>query len=259
MTAFYDPPAGFLASLARRRRGGHATGSNVRRETELWQDGPYLLVVVAFIQAQPLRLVVGRYGALDQEALKGGSHQFHIVTVRPLNSQPDRHSLPLSQETPFDSAFAPVGRVGACLFPPQGGLCSSRHPYSTTPNRCPAIRQSVRRRLARASETRPPPPIRKSDHGRWIWRTMRSASTPPTGSPCVAHRKWHRHTDEPKSAGARRPNGACSRAPATRVPAPSTTRRRGESPWSSGCSEYGCDCAYLRIVCSCPTVYPLFG
>src|SRR5512143_128553 len=250
MTALHHPSARSLTGLTGEILGLRTARPNMSRETELLQASSHLIIVVALVQAQALRLVVCRFWPPDHEALESGPHPFHIVAVRPIDHQADRNALSLCQQTALDAALAPVGGVRSCLFPPQGGLWPSPHPYSTMTNRCRATHRNVRRRLARALETRQPPPARKNDHGPWIWRTTESGSGPPTGSPCAARRKWHPRTGDRVSAGVRHRNDGCSRAPAMTAPAPATALRRCKSPSSSGYSGPERDRASLRVVCS---------
>src|SRR5512143_948932 len=241
--ALYHPPTRFLAGLARHRLSFHATRANVSREAKLLQDGADLIVVIALVQAQALRLFCRWFRPLDQNALESCPHPFHLVAVRARYPHADRDALSLRQETAFDTLLAALRRIRSGLFPPQGGLYSWRHPYSTMTNRCLATHRTVRHPPARGSQTRPPRPTPGSDRALWTWHRVRVESGRPTDSRYGAHRKWHPHTGDPPPAGVPHPSGGCSRVPATRAPALSTSRRRGESPPSSGCLGFGHDSA----------------
>src|SRR5512143_412683 len=93
VTALYHPPTRFLAGRARHRLSFHATRTNVSREAKLLQDGANLIVVIAFVQAQALRLFCRGFRPLDQNALESCPHQFHIVAVRPRDPHTDWDSL----------------------------------------------------------------------------------------------------------------------------------------------------------------------
>jgi hypothetical protein len=142
----------------------------------------------------------------------------HIVPVRASNSQADRHTMPLCQQTTFDAVFAPICGVWPRLSPPQGGLWPVPHPYSPRPSQCPAVRQTAQHRPARAAQRRQRRPIEKSGRALWTWRTARSGAGPPTGSRSVGHRRWHRHSGDPAPGGGHPQSGACSAARAAAAP-----------------------------------------
>src|SRR5512143_1342725 len=95
MTPLDPPPARFLAGLARHRLGFYATRANVRRKAKLLKDATDLIVVIAFVQAQALRVLCRWFRPLDQDALKSAPHQLHIMAVRPRYHHADRDTLPL--------------------------------------------------------------------------------------------------------------------------------------------------------------------
>src|SRR5512143_4110792 len=121
VTALYHPPTRFLAGLARHRLSFHTTRANVSREAKLLQDGADLIVIIALVQAQALRLFCRWFRPLDQHALECCPHQLHIVAVRSRYHHPDRDSLSLRHETTFDTLLAAIRRIGPRLFPPPRG------------------------------------------------------------------------------------------------------------------------------------------
>lgn len=99
---------GFGLLPARADMGGKA---------ELLQRGIHLIVVVAGIQAHPLRLFLGRLWPCDDQAFDGRADQFHIMPIGPFYLQADRDAVPLRQQAAFDAGLAPVGGIGPGFFP----------------------------------------------------------------------------------------------------------------------------------------------
>jgi hypothetical protein len=65
--AFDDPTAGSEAGLAFDRLRFFAAAADVRSEAELLGEFAYLVVVVAAVEAEPLRPLAGRLGSLDRD------------------------------------------------------------------------------------------------------------------------------------------------------------------------------------------------
>ncbi len=225
----------------------------------LREHRPYLGVVIPCVQTHALRLLLGRLGPFNHDVLDRCPHQFHIVSVRTVNCQADRHAVALGQQTAFDAGFTAVGGIWPGLFPPQAALWSSPHPYSTTTSQCPVVQRTVRRRPARASETPLPRPIRRSGRGRSTWRTIRSRSARPTGRQCAARRRWQLRTVGQAPVDGHPQNDACLSAWEGAAPSPPPARLRSESPWSSCCLGYERASASSVFLCSYPKVYRLFG
>src|SRR5512143_2913868 len=78
VTPLYDPAACTLAPLADERLGLLPARPNVGFEPELLQGRSHLIVVVTLVQAQALRLIVGRVGSPDHDTVKRSPHQFQI-------------------------------------------------------------------------------------------------------------------------------------------------------------------------------------
>jgi hypothetical protein len=106
------------------------------REAKLMQDVAHLVIVVAFVQTQPLWLIVRRVGSLNDKALESGAHQFHVMPISAVQHQTNREAVAFGQQTAFAVALAAIGRVRPCFFPYRGPW-SSRHPYSASASRCP--------------------------------------------------------------------------------------------------------------------------
>src|SRR6266545_1591297 len=235
VAAFNNPAAGALTSLTRDLLGFFATCANVGRKAKLRQDRPHLVVVIAFVQTHALRLLCAGFGTRNHDAFDRGTQQFHVVPVGAVNRQPNRDAVALGQQAALDAALGAVGRIGAGLFPPRAALWSLPRPYSASSSQSLSAHRSVRRRLARASQTHQLRPIPESGPGRWTWRTTRSGSGPPTGNPFGTHKRSHRRRRDRAHAVAHRRSGGYLRAPAVAAPVRPRVHRRCGSPWWCGC------------------------
>jgi hypothetical protein len=204
------------------------------RKAKLLQCRPHLVIVVAFIQAHPLRLLFCRRGSLHHYALHGGAHQFHIVTIGSVHHQPNRYPVTLRQQGAFHSRFAPVGRIGTGFFPRPVALWSSPRPCSTTPNQVPAIHQTVLSLLALLAllatvlGRHQLAPTLGSGRVRWTWDTNRSGSTLPIGSLYAARKRWRRHSADPPREAVHPRSGGDSHERAAKAEGQPTVRPKSE-------------------------------
>lgn len=259
VASLHDPAASPLARLTRQLLRLFTPRANVGGEAELSQDLSHLIIVVAFVQAHPLGLLLAGLGSLNHNTLNRGPHQLHVVTIRAVDRQSYRNSIALSQQTAFDAVFAAVGRVWPRLFPPQGALWSSPHPYLARTSQCLLAHRSVRGRLATASETLPLRPSRRSGRGRWTWRTTRSGSRPPTGHRFAVHRRWHQHTLGLEPVADHHQSDGCLPEREAAAPVRPKGHLKFETRSSSCCSGYERACASSVSLCSYLAVYQLFG
>ena len=81
MTAFRHPTPRFEARFSLDGLSFFPARANMGRKAELMQDVAHLIIVIAFIQTYPLRLVLGRLGMLEDDALDRRTQQLHIVTI----------------------------------------------------------------------------------------------------------------------------------------------------------------------------------
>jgi hypothetical protein len=140
--------------------------SDMGGESDLGEQSTDVRIVIAFVQAHPLRRVWGRLRPLDGNALDGLPCQLEVMAVGALHCEADRHAAAVGEYTALGAGFATVGGVLAHLFPPQAGLWSSPRSWLTPPSQCRARR---RRRQGPSSTTskRPQPrSILESDDGR---------------------------------------------------------------------------------------------
>src|SRR5205085_378916 len=149
MRPFHYPTPRFEARFSLDGFGLLSSWANMGGKAELTQDIAHLVVVVAFVQAHPLRLLLAWLGTVDDDAFDGRSHQFHIVAIGALNRQTDWQTVPLGEQAAFHPALAPIGRIGAGFFPRPTGLWSSPRPLRAIASRCHTAHQTAAVLLAR--------------------------------------------------------------------------------------------------------------
>src|SRR5262245_60944361 len=134
----HDPPPRSEPCLLRQRLGLLASGTDMGREPELVQQLPYLVILIAVVQAHALCLL--RYGLwpFDHEAVERAPHQFHVMPVGPIDRQPNRYAAAFGQQAALDPAFGAVGRIRPGFFPPRGVPWSSPRPCTASPTPCPS-------------------------------------------------------------------------------------------------------------------------
>lgn len=112
--ALDDPAAGAEAGLAFDRLCFFAAAADVGREAELVEQFADLVVVVATVEAEPLRPLGCRRGPLDRDRLNRLACQLEVVAVRARGADPDRDALSLGEDAPF----RPLAECGSSC---QGG------------------------------------------------------------------------------------------------------------------------------------------
>jgi hypothetical protein len=123
--AFDDPAAGAEAGLAFNRLCFVAAAADVRGEAELRRELAHLVVVVAAIEAEPVRPLPGRAGALDRDRLERGAGELEVVQVRARWRDPERDALALGEERSFRPFLALSVGFGPVSSPPRGALPSA--------------------------------------------------------------------------------------------------------------------------------------
>ncbi len=121
MRTFHHPASGFEASFPFDGLGLFTTASDVGGEAKLLYGLTHLIKVVAFIQAQSLRLLRPRRRALHWDTVHGSPYQLHIVAMGPIHCQPHRNPLGFRQHTAFDARLTAVRGVGTGVPPPPKG------------------------------------------------------------------------------------------------------------------------------------------
>lgn len=123
--ALDDPAAGAVAGLAFEGFGFFAAANDVCGEAELAGEFAHLVVVVAAVEAEPLRLLGRRLGPLDRDRLDRRTRQLEVVAVRARRPDPDRDALALGEEAPFRPFLARSVGFGPVRSPPSGALPSA--------------------------------------------------------------------------------------------------------------------------------------
>src|SRR5712691_12408404 len=85
MAPFYHPTARFEPGFSLDGLGLFSAWANMGGKAECAQDVAHLGVVVAFVQAHPLRVLFTWLRTLDDNAFDRRSQQFHIVAIGSLN------------------------------------------------------------------------------------------------------------------------------------------------------------------------------
>ena len=123
--ALDDPAARSEAGLALERPRFLAAAANVRGEAELFEQLAHLVVVVAAVEAEPLRLLGCRLGPLDRDRLDRRACQLEVVAVRARRADPDRDALALGEQRSFRPFLALSVGFGPVSSPPSGALPSA--------------------------------------------------------------------------------------------------------------------------------------
>jgi hypothetical protein len=87
VAAFDHPASRLLARLSSQFFGFFATGTNMGGKTERLQEGTPLIIIVAFIQTHPLRILLARLGAFHYDTVEGSPRQLHVVPISPFHRQ----------------------------------------------------------------------------------------------------------------------------------------------------------------------------
>lgn len=123
--ALDDPAARSEAGLVFERLCFLAAADDVGGEAELFEQLAYFVVVVAAVEAEPLRLLRCRLGPLDRDRLERRACQLEVVAVGAGRADPDRDALALGEEAPFRPFLALSVGLGPVSSPPSGALPSA--------------------------------------------------------------------------------------------------------------------------------------
>ena len=123
--ALDDPAAGAEAGLALELLRLLAAGADVGGEAELGGELVDLGIVVALVQAEPLRLLRCRLGPLEWDRLDRGAGKLEVVQVRTRWRDRERDALALGEEAPFRPFLALSVGFGPVCSPPSGALPSA--------------------------------------------------------------------------------------------------------------------------------------
>ena len=199
---------------------------------------------VAFVNAEVLRLILGRFGPPNHDRVQRLGQELHVVPIGPGDDKRERGATAVHQQAALGSFFSP-GRSG-CSPPPLAPkeLCLACRPGFAIPKRClPSRRTPPTPPATGAGRILPAATFGNGDESRW--RCRNSWAAPSIGSRCAAHTRWRQKYCAAPSVCVRRPaaggTGACAgradRVAATEV-GPATKARRilptiGLSAWGN--------------------------
>ena len=137
-----DPASCSKSSTPLDALGLFAAGSDVSGESKFADKITDLAVVVAFIEAEPLRRCRCRSRPLDNDVLDRLTRELEVVDVRAGDGEPKGNALRLRQHAAFGAELGPVRWVGPGFFPLRAVLSTSRRPSTASPSRCRQTRRS---------------------------------------------------------------------------------------------------------------------
>src|ERR687895_772367 len=191
LCALHHPPPGFDPGLLFEGLGLFPARPNVGGEAKLGQQIAHFVVVIALIQAHPLRGCRARLRPRDRDTLDGLSGHLEVITIGALDRQADRHATAVGEHAALGAELAAVGWVPAHLFPPQGGLWSWPHPSRAIPSQSPARHRRQAGRSSTMPGRDPPPSTLGSGDARNCWSRYPSHAAHSTGIRYGARRRWH--------------------------------------------------------------------
>ena len=201
----------------------------VQREPESGGQLADLVVVVALVEAQSLRVGLRWGGPPDRNAVDRFSEELVVVPICAIDREAEGDARCVRQQAALGSVLGAVGWIWAGFFPRLAAPLSSRRPSPTTSSRSPSAGRTRGALDARTRGTRPRPPTRRTvgaprSSCRCPWRSGRSMDSPSgarTESP-----PWHCGR---ALAGCGSPAGALAWAAAAAPSCP-----RGHREFSSG-------------------------
>ena len=150
------PASGSVAYSACQRFGFFAPCVQVQGVEELLGQLPHLVVVVAFVQQQSLRLLRRRLGPSNRNALEGFPRQLEVGPVGASDGDAEGHARPVGQQASLRAALGSVRGIGTGFFPHPTALSSSRHREPASPTRCHGVPRTPGARGSTVRGTLPP-------------------------------------------------------------------------------------------------------
>jgi hypothetical protein len=191
MHPFHHPPPRFAACLAFEGLHLFAPAADISGKAKLAYGLPHVLVVIALIQTQALRVLGGWRGMSHRKAVDRHPHQLHVLAIGPRDCQSNGDAGRLCQHATCDACLAAIGGVGAGVFPRPAGPWSVPHPCSASPSLSPSHHPTTPARPPRTARTRPRPPMLATADARWSPRRGPSYPGPSTGPPSATQRRCH--------------------------------------------------------------------
>jgi len=116
--------------------GLFSSGFDMSRIKKLLNQRSDIIIIIAFIKAQVLRVPQTWLRSLYSNTFYGSLNHLHVVTISPVNGNANGDSSTLTQKASFNAFFGPVGRVWPCFFFRPTGLWSWSHPWTAMSNQC---------------------------------------------------------------------------------------------------------------------------
>src|SRR6476620_200765 len=112
-----------------------AAGADMSPQAELVDQLAHLGIIITLVQAEVLGAFFERLLPVLLHflwnALKGGSSEFHVVAVGPVDDQAHGHALRFGQQTALGSTLGAVGWIGPGFFPLPRAPWSLLHPSTS--------------------------------------------------------------------------------------------------------------------------------
>jgi hypothetical protein len=146
-----------------------------------------LVIIIAFVQAQPLGRSRGRCRPLDGNTLNRLPHPLEVMPLSPRHREADGPAAALGAEAARGPELPPIGRMLADLFPPRGAWVMAPSLASPSPSSPCKASEATRPLFHRARKTPAAVPSWKRE-GRHDGSRCPSQAAPATGSQCGARR-----------------------------------------------------------------------
>jgi len=169
MGPLHHPTTRLKAGLSFDRLRFLAARLDVGRITELPDQISHRVIIITFVQTHSLWILLVGLGTLDRNTLQRRFHQFAIMPIGAINRQANRYAMGFCQQTPFNSFFGPIRRIGACFFPRPAGLWSWLRPWIAMTSRCLLIHRNLLGSFPTASGILPPGSTLETVSGRCCW------------------------------------------------------------------------------------------
>ena len=132
--SLHDPSARLESGSAFHGLHFFAARTDVVRHVELIRRLARLVIVIALVEAQVLRLTRRWLRSLDGNARDRLAQQFEVIHVRPGHGQSDADPAAIAQQASLGAAFGPIRGIRPGFSPRPAVTWSSRHQHSANPN-----------------------------------------------------------------------------------------------------------------------------
>ena len=162
MRTFYNPTASFESSLLFDGQGFFPARANMRCESKFISQSSHLVVIIALVQTESLRIFLGWIGTRYLNVLQRFANHFHIVSISAFHCYANWHARSFGKQTSLGTVFRSVCRIGPGFFPRLTGLYSWLRPSIAKTNSNPLIRRNSAIPAPRIPEIPLHPPILES-------------------------------------------------------------------------------------------------